>query len=83
VSPDNELVTAFVNERPVRVPRGSAVLAAVRAHDPALAARVAAGEGYLTDGRGIRVTPDQPLPAGAIIRVVVPARRSREPDAQP
>ncbi|HEX9165784.1 MAG TPA: hypothetical protein VF862_07715 [Gemmatimonadales bacterium] len=77
-----ESVLAFVNERPVRVPPGGAVSAAVAAFDPVLAARVADGAAYLTDGRGIRIEPGTPLAAGDIIRVVVSARRA-EPHADP
>ncbi len=78
---DSELLTAFVNERAVRVPRGAPLAAAVRARDPELLASLEHGSAYLTDGRGIRVGADDPVTAGAIIRVVVSARRAREPDA--
>lgn len=74
-------IRAFVNERPVTVPPGSLARDAVAALDPALAARLGAGQAYLTDGRGIRCAADAPLGPGAILRVVVPARRG--PDADP
>ncbi|MBS1240993.1 MAG: hypothetical protein H6R40_420 [Gemmatimonadetes bacterium] len=77
---DTILLTVFVNERPVRVPPAGDALAAVRALDPALADTVAAGRGYLTDGRGIRVALDMPMAAGAILRAVVSARQPRETD---
>lgn len=72
---------AFVNEQPVSVPEGAPALVAVEALDPALAARVAAGEAYLTDGRGIRVAGDTRLAAGAILRVVITARGAPDADA--
>jgi hypothetical protein len=71
---------AFVNERPVTVPPGASAVAAVEAHDPKLAARVASGEAYLTDGRGIRLEPDAPIVPGAILRVIS-TRTARDPDA--
>jgi hypothetical protein len=68
----------YVNERPVDVEGGATVRAAVAAADAALAAALADGRAYATDGRGIRIAPDAALAAGAIVRVVVSARR---PDA--
>ena len=76
----SDTVLAFVNERPVRAPRAGAAVDAVRALDPALAERLAAGQAYLTDGRGIRIEPGAPVSPGDIIRVVVSARRT-EADA--
>lgn len=81
VTPDNQFLTVFVNERQVQVPPRSSARDAVRAHDPSLLQRVEAGEGYLTDGRGIRLVPESPVPPGGIIRVVISARRPAEPDA--
>jgi adenosine deaminase len=66
----------YVNERAVDVPAGSSAGAAVHAADAELAAAVTGGQAYLTDGRGIRIEPDEPLSAGAILRVVRPARPS-------
>jgi hypothetical protein len=63
-----------VNERPVDVAPGSSAAAAVRAADAELGAAIAAGRAYLTDGRGIRITPDTPVAAGMILRVVRSAR---------
>jgi hypothetical protein len=74
----SEPVLVFVNERPVRLPAGASMAAAVAAFDPALAARLAAGEAQLTDGRGIVLAPDTPLFAGAILRCAVRARRGAE-----
>jgi hypothetical protein len=67
-------VRVYVNERAVEVPAGSPALAAVMSQDAELGGAVADGRAYLTDGRGIRLGTDAPLVAGAIIRVVRPAR---------
>lgn len=69
------LLLVFVNERPVRLPAGADAAAAVAAFDPTLGGRLAAGEAYLTDGRGLPLAADQVLGPGDIIRVVVSARR--------
>jgi sulfur carrier protein ThiS len=74
-------VTVFVNERPVTVPAGSTVAAAVHALDAALAARIAAGEGHVTDARGIELPPDTLVRAGTILRVVLRARQGADADA--
>jgi hypothetical protein len=75
-----DTILAFVNEHPVRVPPGASAADAVRALDAAIADRVASGQAYLTDGRGIRIEPGTPLTPGDIVRAVVSARRA-EPDA--
>jgi hypothetical protein len=71
-------IRVFVNEHPVTVAPGAPALDAARAHDPALAERIAAGAAALTDARGLPVDPAEPLAAGAILRVV---SRRTEPDA--
>jgi len=68
-------VTVFVNERPTLVPAPATVLRAVEARDEALLQQLRAGKAYVTDGRGIRLQGDTTLEAGAILRVVVSARR--------
>jgi hypothetical protein len=74
----------FVNGRPIDVASGTDVRGAIVAHDPSLAARVAAGTAYVTDARGIELAGDAPLEAGSILRVVVSARRPAESaDADP
>jgi hypothetical protein len=60
----------YVNEQAVDVPPGESAAAAVRAADSALGEALVAGRAYLTDGRGVRVSPDAILEAGAILRVV-------------
>jgi hypothetical protein len=69
----------FVNERPVDAAEGSDALSAVRQFDSALARTVEQGGGYITDGRAIRLSGNEPLSAGAILRVVVSARRGGNP----
>lgn len=72
----------FVNATPIDVEPGTDVRAAVRLHDPALADKLSAGAGYVTDARGIELAGDAPVTAGSILRVVVSARRAAgEPDA--
>ena len=79
-----ETVPVFVNGHCVRVPPGEPAAGAVALHDAALARQLAAGRAYVTDGRGIRLAPDAPVHAGAILRVVVSARREPdEADAHP
>lgn len=57
----------YVNERPLTVPAGSTVAAALAAFDTTL---TDAPGTTVTDGRGIAVSLDAPLSGGAILRVV-------------
>lgn len=75
---ETELLTVFVNERPLRVQPGTTALGAVRLLDAPLADGIASGRGFLTDGRGIRLGPEDPLTAGAIIRAAISARQPTE-----
>ena len=70
----------FINDRPFDVAEGLGARAAVEAAAPDLAGRLADGGAYLTDGRGIELDGSEPLRPGAILRVVVRARRGG-PDA--
>jgi len=55
---------------------------AVRAFDATLEPSIASGAAYVTDGRGIEIEPGARLSGGAILRVVVRARRgTRDGDA--
>lgn len=65
----------FVNDTGVAIPAGTCALDAVRAHDTVLAERIEAGEGHLTDGRGLPLPPESPVGPGDIIRAVISARR--------
>ena len=77
-----DTMRCFVNERALSLAPGATVHDAVAAFDAALAARLAKGEAYVTDARGIRVASDQHLEGGAILRVVVSARAATDdPDA--
>lgn len=68
-------VRCFVNDVGVSVRAGAPALDAVRALDAALAERISAGEGHLTDGRGLPLPPESPVGPGDIIRAVISARR--------
>jgi hypothetical protein len=68
-------IRVFVNASGVDLPAGANVREAVRAFDAQLDAGIARGAAYVTDGRGIELDPDAPLASGAILRVVVRARR--------
>jgi len=65
----------FVNDGALDVPPGSDVSAAVRAFDPDIERQIASGLAYVTDGRGIELAANAPLASGAILRVIVRARR--------
>jgi hypothetical protein len=73
-------VRVFVNERPVDVPAGATVAAAVLAFDPVLGAAVESGAATITDARALAVDPAAPVEPGTILRVV--GRRAGA-DAQP
>ncbi len=63
-------IRLFVNERGIDVPSASSVADALRAFDPALSARIEAGDGYVTDGRGIALSLEAPVGPGTILRAV-------------
>lgn len=69
-------IRVFVNAGPLDLPSGADVAQAVRLFDPALERQIVSGTAYVTDGRGIEIDPTSPLVSGAILRVVVRARRS-------
>jgi hypothetical protein len=72
----------FVNAVPLDIGKGADVRAAVQALDADLERKLAAGAAFVTDARGIEVGPEVALAEGAILRVVVSARRdARETDA--
>jgi hypothetical protein len=77
----SDTIRVFVNTTAVDLPPGSDVGRAVRALDPDLEASIARGAAYVTDGRGIEIDPTTPLASGAILRVVMRARRGA--DAEP
>ena len=69
-------VRVFVNERPVNVAPGATIRDAVAAFDASLADKLTTGAAYVTDGVGRPAQPDASIEPGAIIRVVVSARRT-------
>ena len=68
----------FVNAVPLEVGKGADVRAAVRALDAELERKLAGGAAFVTDARGIKVSPDATLAEGSILRIVVSARRAGE-----
>jgi hypothetical protein len=71
-----DTIRVFVNAGALDLPSGADVAQAVRLFDPALERQIASGTAYVTDGRGVEIDPTCPLAGGAILRVVVRARRS-------
>jgi len=71
-------VRVFVNESPQLVPEGATAGDAVRSYDLELGRRLEEGRAYLTDGRGVRLSPEAAVTAGSILRVVVTARKQAE-----
>ena len=71
-------VRIFVDEVPRGVPPGTPVSAAVAGDDAGLAALLAAGRAYVTDGVGREIAMDDPGFPGAIYRVVRSARRGED-----
>ncbi|MGH7581533.1 MAG: hypothetical protein ACREM9_15250 [Gemmatimonadales bacterium] len=65
----------FVNAVPLEIGKDADVRTAVLAHDATLGPKLAAGAAFVTDARGIEVALDSGLAEGAILRVVVSARR--------
>jgi hypothetical protein len=74
-------VRVFVNDRGVDAPAGGTAADALRAFDPALAARIEGGDGYVTDARGIAVPLDARVGPGTILRAVPGRARADGPDA--
>lgn len=74
----SEPIPVFINDRVVRLAAGAIVTDAVAALGGDMAEHYAAGTAYATDGRGIRLAADAPLHPGAILRVVLSARRVRD-----
>lgn len=75
------MIRVFVNDKAVDVPRGgSRVRDAVAQADPALARLLESGDAYVTDAAARPIDAGDPIgEAGAVLRVVVSARRATEP----
>jgi adenosine deaminase len=70
----------FVNAKPVEVPRGALIRDAVAAADAGLATLLDGADAYVTDATGrTRDAADPVGEAGAVLRVVVSARRDAAP----
>jgi hypothetical protein len=74
-------IRVFVNSSAVDLPAGADVGQAVRAFDAALEPQLESGAAYVTDGRGIEIPVTMPLDNGAILRVVLRARRGESSNA--
>lgn len=70
----SDAVPVFLNGHPVEMPPGSTLRELLACADPDLGAALALGAAQATDGRGLPVTADTPLAAGAIFRVFRSAR---------
>ncbi|HSE53953.1 MAG TPA: hypothetical protein VLB00_17315 [Gemmatimonadales bacterium] len=79
----SELIPVFVNDRAVRMAADCVLADAIAAADPELGRAVREGTARVTDGRGIALDPGAPVYSGAILRVVVSARRGEGTDAHP
>jgi hypothetical protein len=77
----SETIRVFVNAKALDLPASADVAEAVRRFDPALRQQVDDGAAYVTDGRGIELPASSELASGAILRVVVRARRGGGGDA--
>jgi hypothetical protein len=72
----------FVNAIALEVGQDADVRSAVQALDAGLERKLSAGAAFVTDARGIEIPLESALAEGAILRVVVRARRGDgEPDA--
>jgi hypothetical protein len=76
-----DTIRVFVNATVLDLATGARVDEAVAAYDPSLATGLRSGAAYVTDGRGIEIERDALLSSGAILRVVVRARRGSDVDA--
>jgi hypothetical protein len=60
----------------IEVPGGATALDAVRTLSADAADAVVRGASFITDSRGLPASPDTPVQAGAIFRVIPARRRS-------
>jgi len=70
-------IPIFLNGNRLTIPAGESLGAVLARADVDLLALLMADQAQAVDGRGIAVDPDQPLSAGAILRVF---RSARHPD---
>lgn len=69
-----EELRVFLNERGHTLPAGALVRDLLHAIIPELLLSCETGQAFVTDGRGIPVSLDMPLQAGAILRAARSAR---------
>jgi hypothetical protein len=74
-------ILVFVNGSGLKLPASADVAAAIAAYDPSLMSSIGKGAAYVTDGRGIELELGGRLASGAILRVIVRARRGADADA--
>jgi hypothetical protein len=71
-----DTVRIFIDEQPVEAPVGASIRSVLAARDPGLTAALDAGQAFVTDGVGRRISPETTASHGAIYRIVRSARRS-------
>ena len=76
----SDSIPVFLNGRPARVPPGCTLGQLVAQEAPELAGPLESGQAGATDGRGVAVSTDTPVSAGAIFRVFRSARAASPPD---
>lgn len=74
-------IRIYLNERAVLLPHGATVRDALRLGVPAVLPAAEAGTAVVTDGRGLPVSLDTALEAGAILRAAHSSRRTVDADA--
>ncbi len=74
-------IPIFLNGNRLAISAGESLGAVLARSDVDLLALLMADQAQAVDGRGIAVNPDQPLSAGAILRVFPSARRPDTTDA--
>ena len=70
-----DTIRVYLNQRVVDLPAGIRVAEAIRIAEPELSQSLESGKARVTDGRGLDLPLDQPLPNGAILRVFISSRR--------
>ncbi|MDZ4864846.1 MAG: hypothetical protein SGJ01_15565 [Gemmatimonadota bacterium] len=74
-------IRIYLNERGVLLPPGTTARDALRLGAPDVLPAAEAGTAVVTDGRGLPVSLDTALQAGAILRAVHSSRRIVDADA--
>ncbi|MEO8200315.1 MAG: hypothetical protein ABI679_07335, partial [Gemmatimonadota bacterium] len=69
----------YINDQSFEATAGHDVFTAIGERDPALGRKIASGEAYVTDARGVRLAGNEPLQAGAILRVITTSRKGDFP----